>query len=264
ASGLVSWPIWYTSPMKTIAIYHKDCSDGTTAAAVVLKKYPGALLFPMRYGYSPDEMAEIVKKARPGDNIFTVDCVMGAREFLAAGFPVVSIDHHEGIKEDCEKLAREDKKFTYVFNNKKSGSSLAWSHFFPGEEMPELVKYVEDFDLWNWKYGEDTKKIGNAILMLMNKPEETLALFDKPLDEIKREGAIITKYSDFMLRDSINNVEPLELKVGDKSVHIYNITQNKSEAGNILSSERKSVVGLFTIHGKDVRISFRSKDDQMP
>ncbi len=250
--------------MKTIAIYHKDCSDGTTAAAVVLKKFPGALLFPMSYGYPPDEMSPIVAQAELGDQIFTVDTVMGAKEFLAVGHKVVSIDHHEGVQAEYAALAKANPAFTFVYDNDKSGASGTWAYLFPGEDMPELVKYVEDFDLWNWKYGDKTKAVASYLFMIMNDPGKTLELFDAPLDGIFTEGGAIARYGDFMVDRSIKNVEPLELKAGAHTVHVYNITQNKSEAGNKLAIERKSAVGLFTIHGKDVRISFRSLDGQVP
>ncbi|HVY56035.1 MAG TPA: hypothetical protein VHC46_09795, partial [Thermodesulfobacteriota bacterium] len=89
---------------KTIAIYHKDCSDGTTSAAVVSKKYPGALLFAMSHGATAEEIAELIAQTTPRDRVLTVDCVIGAKEFLAAGRKVTSIDHHASVRDEYMAL----------------------------------------------------------------------------------------------------------------------------------------------------------------
>jgi uncharacterized protein len=162
--------------MKTIAIYHKDCTDGTTAAAVVLRKFPEAKVFPLSHGFETHELEAILKEISLGDQIFTVDCVIGVPELLALGHKVTSIDHHIGIKEEMFELSRSNKDFTFIFDNDRSGASLTWITFFPDEKMPEVIKLVEDGDLWKGKYGKDTKDVANYLLKLANKPEEISTL----------------------------------------------------------------------------------------
>ncbi|MDO8579716.1 MAG: phosphoesterase [bacterium] len=250
--------------MKTIAIYHKDCADGTTAAAVVLKKFPNALLFPLSHGFKPEELEPIVREAKTGDQIYTVDCVLGAREFLAGGFKIISIDHHIGSEEKNRELMNKNKNFTFVFDNKKSGASLAWDYFFPEEKKPELIKLVEDRDLWIWKYGQKTKDVGNSLFMLVNRPDEVLKLFDKSLDIIEKEGAVISRFTNMIIEHGVKTTDPIMVRVGTYIVPFYNITINKSESGNILATEKVCAVGLFTIDGSEVKISFRSLDKQNP
>ncbi|MBI5134255.1 MAG: phosphoesterase [Candidatus Taylorbacteria bacterium] len=250
--------------MKTIAIYHKDCNDGTTAAAVVLRRYPDALVFPLSHGYFPEEVEEIIAKAEKGDRILTVDCVMGVKEFLAKGFKVTSIDHHIGGKEEYSAIAGSNPDFTYIFDNDKSGASLAWSVLFPGEPVPELVRLVEDSDIWKWRYGEDTKSVNSYIFLLANKPERVLPLLDGPLDDAKREGGAISRYSDYMVDWAVRTIDPVTLKIGGREVFAYNLTSYKSEAGNTLSKAKDQAVGIFNIDGGEVRISFRSLDAHSP
>lgn len=250
--------------MKTIAIYHKDCTDGTTAAAVVLKKFPKASLFPLGHGFKPEELEIILKEVKAGDQIYTVDCVLGVKEFLDKGLNVISIDHHAGGEIENEELARKNKNFTFVFDNKKSGASLAWDYFFPKEKKPEIVELVEDRDLWNWKYGQKTKNVSNSLYMIVNKPEEILKLFGQPLNAIEKEGAIISRFTDMLIEHEVKTTEPIMVRVGTHTVPFYNITINKSESGNILATKLGKTVGLFTIDGEKVRISFRSLDGQTP
>lgn len=250
--------------MKTIAIYHKDCVDGTTAAAVVLRKFPEAHLYPLSHSFEPAELELILKKAEASDNIFTVDCALGAREFLAKGFKVISIDHHIGGREENDNLAKTDKNFTFIFDNEKSGASLAWDYFFPEEKKPELIELVEDRDLWKWKYGQKTKDVGNYLYMFMNQPAEILKFFDRPVDDLAKEGSVISRFLDINIEHETKTTEPVMVRIGAYAVPFYNITTNKSESGNLLSKETNKAVGLFTIDGDKVKISFRSLDGQNP
>ncbi|MDE1874606.1 MAG: phosphoesterase [Patescibacteria group bacterium] len=253
--------------MKTIAIYHKDCTDGTTAAAIVLRKYPEAMLFPIGHGYAPEEMTPIVALAgAPGESqIFTVDGVFGATEFLAAGHNVVSLDHHEGIRDEYKKLAAENKDFTFIFDNDKSGASLAWQYFFPDMPMPELVKLVEDQDLWKWRYSPDTENAGAILWMYNDRPQELLPLLDSSIEPIKKEGAVITRYNRAEIHKLVEEIEPLDMKIGDATVPVYNVpAMYRSAIGNILSERGGKTVGLFTIEAHEARMSFRGKDGQEP
>jgi uncharacterized protein len=250
--------------MKTIAIYHKDCTDGTGAAAVVLKKYPDALTYPLGHGYEAHELEPILSSAETGDRILFVDCAIGAKEFLTKGFPVTVIDHHAGINAEFSAIAHENKNLTYIFDNSKSGASLTWATLFPTEKEPELIKYIQDQDLWTWKFGNDTKDVNNAIFTYANKPEEIVKLFDVSLDVLKKEGSIISRYNDYMIDHMVKTTEPLTLRLGEWKVPMYNITVHKSEGGNQLSKLRDAAVGLFSIDGDKVKISFRSIDGQKP
>jgi uncharacterized protein len=250
--------------MKTIAIYHKNCTDGTTAAAVVLKKYPDALLFPLQHGYPPEEIAPILEAASTGDEILTVDCVMGVKEFLALGHKVTSLDHHASAYEEYLKLAKENPAFTYVFDNAKSGASLTWSYLFPQEKMPELVKLVEDRDLWNWKYGTDTKDVTNRVFMHENDPRTMLSVMERPLEEVKKEGAVITAYISALTEDMLESIGELILSAGSYSVPVFNATALKSEIGNELSKRHGGTVGIFAIKGEFVTISFRGEAGKSP
>jgi len=81
---------------SVLAVYHKDCIDGTVAAAVILKKFPKADVFPLAHNYTRDNIQPIFKKVVGKPVIYTVDCALGVKEFLDAGCSVVVIDHHAG------------------------------------------------------------------------------------------------------------------------------------------------------------------------
>lgn len=250
--------------MKTIVIYHKDCTDGTAAAAVALRKYPDAKTFPLSHGFESHEMEPIFQELEADSRILVVDGTFGVRELLDKGYEVTAIDHHAGIAEEMSELSRKESGFTFIFDNNRSGASLAWSTLFPEERVPRIIELIEDNDLWKGRYGNDTKFVSNYLYMLSNKPHELLPLFESDLSPIMKAGEIITLYSDFKVAHSVNTVEPLSLNIGGYDVPFYNITENKSDAGNRLSTLRNRTVALFSIDGNKVKISFRSLDSHSP
>jgi oligoribonuclease NrnB/cAMP/cGMP phosphodiesterase (DHH superfamily) len=247
---------------KTIIIYHADCIDGTTAAAIALKKFPDALFFPLSHSYTQDEMAPIRVVAR-GAAIFILDCALGVDELLADGHSVVVLDHHETVRDEMQKRTEADSRITYVFDNEKSGASLAWSYFFPEEPIPQIVHYVEDVDLWQWKFGDAARHTMSYLSMFRNDPTRMLEAITTDAEVIVEKGRTLSEYADREIEEQVS-ILPNEMRVDTHFVPAYNITVYTSAAGNILSEQQGSVVALYTIKGSNVRISFRSKEGQNP
>lgn len=248
---------------KIIAVYHKDCNDGTSSAAALQKKFPEAELFPLNHDYKPEDIAPILEKIDQDTLVYTLDCCLGVREFLAKGIKVITLDHHTGVRETFENLSRENPNYTFIFDNDKSGASLTWSYFFPEEEMPELIKYVEDSDLWRYKYGDETKYVTKYLSMYLNDPESVGKLFGQDLSEIKERGKIILAYSDKELENLIKT-EPITIKIGEHNVFAFNITSQVSISAHKLSQKLAQAVVLFMIKGQFVKMSFRSDNTQSP
>ncbi len=247
-----------------IGIYHGKCIDGTAAAAVLLKKFPEAKVFPLPHGYTTEDIAEILELVTAETEVYTVDCSLGVKEFLQKGVSVTTIDHHIGGKEELETLAHEEDNFNFIFDNEKSGASLTWSYFFPEEELPELIKYVEDADIWTWKYGDDTKHVNNYLSMYRNDPEKMLGYIEhEDIESIKEKGSIISKYTDLAIEKHLE-ILPNTLRIGEWEVPAYNITSYHSMCGNKLSKALGKTVAMYTINGDEVSLGFRSCNEESP
>ena len=170
-----------------IALYHKDCIDGTTAAAVALRRFPHARLFPLAHTYTPNAFVPILDSSSTKAECYTLDCGLGIQELLDAGHTVTTIDHHIGGKETFEHIAQTCDRYRFVFDNDKSGASLAWSYFFPDEPEPTLITYVEDGDLWRWRYGEATEHVNNYLSLFKNDPKTVLSILENDLTEIQKK-----------------------------------------------------------------------------
>jgi oligoribonuclease NrnB/cAMP/cGMP phosphodiesterase (DHH superfamily) len=248
---------------KVIATYHKDCIDGTTAAAVVLRKFPTAKLFPLTHAHRKEDIEPVLGLVDAETVCYTVDCGLGVKEFLAAGCKVTTLDHHSGAKDLFESITRENENYTFIFDNEKSAASLAWSFFFPEEKQPELIRYVEDADLWKWKFGDDTKDVNNYLSMFRNDPKTMLGFIEGDLSEIKSKGKVISMYADKEIEVQIT-LPPIDIKIGEHTVPAYNVTVYQSASGNILSDRLNKAVAKFTVEGDTVNFSFRSKDHHKP
>lgn len=248
---------------EIICIYHKDCIDGTTAAAVVLKKFPHARAFPLAHGYKSADIEAILESVAATAHIYIVDSVLGLEECTAHGNPVTVIDHHISEHGPTLQYVEEHDQVEYIFDNTKSGASLAWSVFFPQEPVPRLIELVEDMDLWLGKYGEETEHVNNYLSLWRNNPQKVSELCDQNIQTLITQGTPLTanvsvEAAKFIL------LKPLLLSLGNHTVRAYNITNHQSLCGNTLSSATAGVVALYTIDGDEVRLSFRSLDMQTP
>ena len=251
-----------------IGIYHKNCTDGTTAAAVLLRKFPDIKHFPIVH--SEEDINEVVEKvceiAEVGAEIYFVDIASGAEKLLKEGYKAIVLDHHTSLREKMENLDKENENLTYVFDNDKSGASLTWSHFFSDEDVPDIIKHVEDSDLWKGEF-EDTKYVTNYLSTNADTPEKMLEFIESGnIEEIKEKGKIIADYADVQMSRFVEKAEGINIQIGDLVVSAYNLTSSEyaSVIGNRLSALNERTTVMFSIKDNSVRFSLRSKDGQSP
>jgi len=250
-----------------ICIYHKNCTDGTFSASVLLKKFKNCKLIPLEHGYSEEELEEILKDVDENTIVYITDFALrkeDIQKLLKKAKEVINIDHHIGVKDQLEQVAKENPKFKFHFDNESSGASLTWKVVYGEDNMPEIIKLVEDKDLWKWRYGDRTKYANLYLYMMANKPEEVVQYLDTDPDEIIEKGKIIAVFVDYLINKFIEKAEPTLLKIGDYIVKAFNTGNFQSEIGNILSEKLGEAVALFSIKGYEVRFSFRSVEGQSP
>lgn len=162
--------------MKPLIIYHDHCADGFGAAfAAWLKFRDEAEYLPMQYGKirtpSDFDLKESVDVR--GRDVYVLDFsfpkpVMDA--LFSQASRVVWLDHHKSAFEMwCGKYERgmryvhlyESWEPTVLAHN-KSSALLAWEYFHPGNEVPMLIKHIDDYDRWQFKL-EGTKEFQKAL-----------------------------------------------------------------------------------------------------
>lgn len=254
-----------------IGIYHGDCIDGTMAAAILLKKFPDIKLFSLKHGYSKDDFQKIVDRVEKDATIYIVDFSLPLPniEKLHVKQPnkIITIDHHIGVKEQLEEIDKSYSYFSYIFDNKKSGASLAWSYFFE-EKLPEIVGLVERGDLNLDMQEKDVQYSGFLLIPLMNKPEKMMRVLEMPIDEILRKGGEVGDFAEYLMGHYLEKAAPITVLVDDNPIVSYNVAFNierlRSTVGARLVKKHKSTILLFRIVGNSVNCSFRSNDELNP
>lgn len=248
--------------IQPICIYHKDCSDGTAAAATFLHKFPGAKTFPFAYGYTQEDAEKVLSILTPDTVVYTVDCTILVKECLEKGNVVISLDHHISVFEEMNEVAKENQNYTYVFNNDLSGATLAWAYFFPGESVPKWLLLVEDTDLWTKKF-EDSQYFVNWSAMQRNKPEVLLELFtnENSLAVCLEKGKSIQDLNDHYLSAYKERAKPLHIKCGEHKIPAYNSTFLQNDIATMFADRDQGVAIAFSIREDGVGMSVRSAKD---
>lgn len=251
---------------KIIGIYHGKCADGATAAAVLLSEYPEIDLHPILHGYKKSNLEEIQQNIDKNTIVYIVDFALReghTEKIISKARKVINIDHHIGEQEQLETLKNTHDNFDYVFDNNRSGASLTWIYFNGDKNIPEIIKIVEDFDIWKFEFGDRTKYIA-SYFYTMQDPKVIKSYFINGIEELIEKGKITNHYSEALQKSFLEKIEPVYLKINTDIVPAFNVSFFKSEIGDKLSIKMDCAVILFSITGSDVTCSIRSKDHQSP
>lgn len=192
------------------AFFHGDV-DGLASAAIIdfflrrsKKKFKTREYHPIQYG---DEFP--FEKIEKDELVFILDYSIEPEEMkklLEITDQVYWIDHHVTAIEKYQKFNKYIKGLRSI---KRSGAYLTWEFFATGEntsEMPQFIKYVDDFDRWIFKYDESL--YFNFGITLHSGFDPTNPLVWDPLFEgdeeemtnILRSGEIINSYKEYYRR----------------------------------------------------------------
>lgn len=169
---------------ETMCIYHGNCTDGFGAAWVVRKALGSGVEFLAGvYGQEPPDVAGkdvvivdfsykyevLAALARRANSVIVLDHHKSAAEDLARFEPF-----HAGVEEDTRRddgttllgwktahvmaNSQSGPSIACCFDMNRSGAMLAWDHYFPNQEPPQLLRHIEDRDLWLFKL-EGTREI---------------------------------------------------------------------------------------------------------
>ena len=139
---------------QPLVIYHgRRCPDGFASALAAWLFYEGRAEFlGLDHGdiKSPDDLPALERRA-----VYILDFSFSPeimRGIEARAAKLVLLDHH---KSAAEKLSGFACRCGVVhFDMHKSGARLAWEFFQPARPLPDLVRFVEDRDIWVWQYPE--------------------------------------------------------------------------------------------------------------
>lgn len=161
--------------MKPLVIYHANCADGFGAAfAAWTVLGDDAAYVPLQY----DERADFDMARFDGRDVYILDFSFAREQFediARRAADVTWLDHHKTAFDLwCPKHRHSSFTQTEVVTDSKpvpvgiildldkSGAMLAWEYFRPGTAVPMLIRYIDDYDRWQFKL-EDTKAFIKAL-----------------------------------------------------------------------------------------------------
>lgn len=223
---------------KIAVLYHNNCMDGFGAAWVIWKKFGNSA------DYIGVNHMESPPKGLSGKDIYFVDFCYSANEIknirkIAKSLTI--IDHHISLKDVILSVS----KHSYALHH--SGSVLAWKYFHPTKNMPTILKYIEDVDLWKFKLQKTHELVAYLDMHLQfsfNHFDAMVRKFEnkKTRNQYAHEGRIILQYQNVLIDDAVENSAEL-VKFCGYTVFSANAPFIHSEIGHVLAKKR----GTFSI-----------------
>lgn len=244
-------------------IYHANCSDGFCAAFLFWLTYKDkAEYIPFHYGVEL-ELDNFNKE----DIIYIVDFSFKRDTLLKLAEKVQNVtvlDHHKTAQQNLENYEWPENIEIY-FDMKRSGAKMAWDYLRnidEGEEglpdfsdTPELVKYVQDRDLWEFKL-ENSKEVSaylQALSFDFNIWYAIFETFSESLSEIIQMGKAILMKLDQQIDLAVKHAVPHTLQMPDGHIHTVpavNSTVNFSEVAGKLA-EQSGTFGIVWFRRSD-------------
>ena len=225
--------------MQRVCFFHAGCPDGLGAAWAVRQFWgPDAHYIPRGHDdrCDPDDykgaLVAFVDIAPRNDEL---------RELADRAQQVVVLDHHISSQErfEAEPALGDSLRadgHQVQFDMSHSGAVLAWLHFSEGAPAPDLLRYVQDQDLWSWaldRSHEVNAAIGSYPL--------TFAAWDdlarRPIEELMREGEPLIREQRVAVERALEHAGPL--RIGERSVEGVNAREHRASIGHALAERER-------------------------
>lgn len=248
--------------MKTLCIYHGNCADGFTAAWAVRKALGETVEFHagvyndpppdvsrrdvilVDFSYKRDVMVDLAKRA---NSVLVLDHHKSAIEDLA---PVCVESRYGGLLEprawDYHLMNSAQDSFEGitgalgrstiygVFDMQRSGASIAWDFFHPGEARPALLNHVEDRDLWRFAL-PGTREIQAALFSYPYDFATWDLLMSLPVERLRDDGVAIERKHHKDIAELVG-VTKRSMLIGGHLVPVANLPYTlTSDAGHLMA-----------------------------
>lgn len=153
-----------------IVIYHYPCCDGFGSAYIVKRYYQETnntrdiKYIGVGYGSKVPNVKD--KNVLICDYSYPLS-VMKKIQCLARS--VLIIDHHKTAQHDLKSIDDSCK----IFNMDHSGAVLTWKYFYSDIEVPMMLQYIEDIDIWKKELPDN-----DAFSAWFNTIDTTFELYD--------------------------------------------------------------------------------------
>lgn len=273
---------------KVLIAYHANCIDGFTSAWATWKglrevrRYKSSQIELLPVSYT-EESIRAIKLAAARDEIevvYIVDFSVPQGVLATLGKHceiVVMLDHH---KTAWEMYAPDDwesgcRYSSFPFNGivdvylhkDKCGAEMCWNYFFHDTDLPTLISYVGDYDLW--KFSLPATKAVNKYLRTVEPTignwEHLHLTFENARTRVKciDAGKSIQLYHDSVVRDLVEQAVPVELgNLGKIGLAVNCPPQFSSDVGHKLALLSGTFGATYQFESAtSIKFSLRSTGD---
>ncbi len=240
---------------KQIAIlYHGGCPDGFGGAYAAWKKFGDTAEYvPLKHGLPPpNDMA--------GKTLYFIDFCYKKEimdQFVTEAESVTVLDHHLGVREVTESMPH------FVFDEKRSGATIAWRYFHHDAPVPVLLQYVQDGDLYTF-----TLPDSRAVLSYVYAQKFHFDTWDKlmrELEDVRTRTELVqrgTIYAEHfaILAQQIANKAAIVTFEGYECYFASAADMFSSDVGNLLAKLKPPLALVANMHGDVLNVSLRSDD----
>jgi hypothetical protein len=176
---------------------------------------------------------------------------------------LVVLDHHISAQRRFEAepgLAAwlKSRGHQVDFDLSHSGAVLAWQHFHPDVPAPDLLRYVEDQDLWRFALPASLE-VNAAIASHPRSFDAWEGLAKLPLERLAADGEPIVRAQRMEIEHTLRNVHPIRLE--ELRLEAVNAIHLRSHLGHELATRASfgSPCGaVYRIVGARVDVSLYS------
>lgn len=273
-----------------IVVYHKNCTDGLMAAAVMAdaleERFKEVQFFECGYDAKDyDKLKELLLNLSNYSIVVVdfslpkpcLDYIYGDFHFKAGYI----LDHHKTAFEmyfpnlpfkSDSAYAETMYDFEVHLDNRKSGAGIAASHFLTDAKYvrSSLVAYIQDWDLWKFEFGDYTRYFNAYITAYSDRTvsgfRRLLAAEEhdpKSVHSFVNTGKTLYEQEQEIVEKIAAGAEDIQL--GDLLIPtVFCEKQYCSKVGNILASlaDNESKIGACIV-AKDgaAEVSLRSIGD---
>lgn len=174
----------------------------------------------------------------------------------AASF--ILVDHHVSAEKGLKDVSN------CYFDMGKSGARLAWEYFHPGTEVPNMILYIEDRDIWKWDLPRSKEFTAGWDLV-----PQTFDAYDAYLDNsttaaVQAKGETVLEANKAAIKRLLVKAEKRTLKGWPVAVVNCNEMALTDELGHALvevPGVKAGVVAYYDMKKRQWAYSLRSVGD---
>jgi nanoRNase/pAp phosphatase (c-di-AMP/oligoRNAs hydrolase) len=225
--------------VKRNLVFHAGCPDGFGAAWSAWRAWGDDARYIARGHEDPFDAGRFEDELVVFADISLKNPMLLELSEVAA--QIVILDHHMSARNHYHsdpgvENSLTENGHTAHFDLDHSGAVLSWQHFHPDEPTPELLLYVEDQDLWNWKLPR-SEEVNATIGSYDREFGVWSELAARTSEDLAHEGAPIVRANQMEVQRALAHAHPVAL--GNERIEAVNAVANRASIGHELAKRQK-------------------------